>query len=186
MGNGPGKNVERRRRLYVDRALQGRLIGMMVLFIVLAAVLYLILHFLMGNGSIWITLSRLLVALLLALTGAIYTGLRLSNRIAGPIYHFARTLSKLNRGEYDQELKFRKHDQFQNVAAAFNQTIESIRSRVREDIAFLDTLAGQLEGMSGLEPQTKESILKQIQEYKARKEQHLVKRSENITNRSAQ
>ena len=117
----------------------------------------------------------MVVALILVLVGVVYIGLRFSQRIAGPIFAFARTLAQLGRGDYATPLRLRQHDQFQNLAQAFNQTMEVLRARATDDIALLDEMAAKVGGTSGLDPAAREALLARIRDAKAAKERHLTR-----------
>ena len=171
------KGVERRHTLLVNKAVQGRFIGIMALFVVIAAALFFVLTLTWETGSLVPVFARLAVALLLVLLGVIYVGLRFSQRVVGPLVAFGHALHRIHRGEYCQDMRLRQHDHLQNLAAGANQTMDALRQRVREDMAFLDALAGQIEGAAGMNPETREALLQQIRQCRTAKENHLVKRT---------
>ena len=53
-------------------------------------------------------------------------GVVLSHRTAGPLYHFKRVFNEIKSGKRDARVRLRPNDDFQDVAASFNEMIESI------------------------------------------------------------
>ena len=47
-----------------------------------------------------------------------------THRIAGPAYKLRQSLEKLARGETAEKISFRKNDEFQKLAEAFNSIVE--------------------------------------------------------------
>jgi methyl-accepting chemotaxis protein len=56
-----------------------------------------------------------------------------SHFIAGPIYRFQRILEEMKSGKIDMHVKLRRHDEFKEVADAFNQALTSLRVKLREE-----------------------------------------------------
>lgn len=169
---------ERRKQLLVNKTLQGRMIGIIALFTVVSSVLFVILQMIagpkQGPQSFISLLVNLLLVLILVLIGVVYTGLRFSQRIAGPIHHFGRQLGDIYQGNYTRELKFRKGDEFQNLAGAFNHAMGTLRDRVNDDIAFMDDISHRLETLHG-DAAGVEAIKTSLREYRLKKESHLKK-----------
>ena len=59
-----------------------------------------------------------------------YGSLKASHRIAGPVYVFAREISKLGSGDLTASIKLRDEDMFQPEAATMNASIAALRSRI--------------------------------------------------------
>ncbi len=50
-----------------------------------------------------------------------------SHRIAGPLYKLSRFFKEAGAGNLREELRFRKHDHFKNLADEYNQMIKGLR-----------------------------------------------------------
>lgn len=69
----------------------------------------------------WIFLGAAVVeAFFLALLG-----LRISHRVAGPVYRVTQDMLSFARGEPARRIHFRKHDYFPELADAYNQQLEA-------------------------------------------------------------
>jgi methyl-accepting chemotaxis protein len=172
MTNPPG-GVERRKRLLVNSAVQGRYVGLIALAVVAAVALFAVGVAIEGDQTLPALVVRLLVALSLFLAGVVYIGLIFSRRLVGPIYAFARTLAQITRGEYTGALRLRKHDQFTELAEAFNRTLEALRTRAAEDVMLLDELATRIGQAPGLDDEAKRALLARLESAKAAKQRHL-------------
>jgi len=183
MGQLPPGGVERRKKLFVNKRMQSRLIGLIAAFVIIAAMLFFLFeYFGVERGAetqktALGLLIRLLLVLILALIAVVYFGIQFSQRIAGPIYAFGRNLGYIYQGNYTQELKLRKNDEFQNLAGIFNQTLGSLKNRIQEDIVFSDKLINEIQSLEEINSQTKEYLINLIKEYRDSKEQFVVKRS---------
>ena len=56
-------------------------------------------------------------------------GVALSHRTAGPLYHFKRVFNDLKAGKLESRVRLRPKDDFQDVASAFNEMIESVLAK---------------------------------------------------------
>ena len=65
-----------------------------------------------------------------------------SHFIAGPIYRFEKTLEQMRDGHLDVTVHLRKWDELKEVGDLFNQTLASLRNRVKKD---RDTLSAALD-----------------------------------------
>ena len=71
------------------------------------------------------------VGIFAAFTAVIWwAGLRLSHRIAGPIFALTRHLHRVAEGRSDSDISFRKDDYFNDLQDAFNRHMDSYRRRV--------------------------------------------------------
>lgn len=61
--------------------------------------------------------------------------LYITHRSAGPMYHFKRVFEAIKRGQRDQRIRLRPHDEFQDVAAAFNAMMDKLSEPQRESAA---------------------------------------------------
>jgi len=111
------------------------------------------------NFIFWI----ILLAVLILLIAVGSYGLRMSHRVAGPVYAFGRHLDLIRRGIYYNDLKLRKRDEFKNLVNSFNSTLEALRARERDGIASLEEIASTLDNLSKLlaqEPATESEAAK--------------------------
>ena len=74
------------------------------------------------------------------IVGVWYAGIKISHRIAGPVYVFARELGKLAEGDLSARIALRKKDQFLDAAEQMNDSLATIEARIIE----IKTIAGQL------------------------------------------
>jgi methyl-accepting chemotaxis protein len=51
----------------------------------------------------------------------------LSHRTAGALYHFKKVFNEINGGNHNQRIRLRKNDDFQDVAAAFNEMMDQLQ-----------------------------------------------------------
>jgi methyl-accepting chemotaxis protein len=134
----------RRRRYFIDRAFQGKYVALLAVFIVslgIAGLLILV----FGSGSVSGQEAPNLRGAILAMLGVlvvfmtltVWYGVRFSHRIVGPIYAIGRHLGWVLDGNYTRDLKLREKDEFQQIAAAFNEMQASLRQRARNDVAAL-------------------------------------------------
>lgn len=169
--------TERRKQLVVDRPLQGRMIGYLALFVIVPTVLFFILVFLQGPHQgpqkLIYLLVNLILILILVLFSVVFIGLRFTNKIVGPVHHFGRQLTDIIQGNYTRVLTFRKGDQFQNVAGAFNLVMTKLRGRVQEDLDALKALTSQIESLATTEPEKKQALIDSVQTLRTNKERHL-------------
>mgnify|MGYP003394347930 CR=1 FL=1 len=56
-------------------------------------------------------------------------GIVLSHRTAGPLYHFGRVFERVRDGDLSARVKLRPGDDFQEVAAKFNQMMDSVAKK---------------------------------------------------------
>jgi len=83
-----------------------------------------------------------LAVLELLFVGAVWYGcLRASHRIAGPVYVFAREISRLGKGDLTAKIALREKDNFRPEAEQMNASIAALHGR----IAVLRELAAQLQ-----------------------------------------
>ena len=55
------------------------------------------------------------------------SGIILSHRVAGPLYHFKKVFSAIKNGQREQRVRLRPNDKFQDVAEEFNQMMDSLQ-----------------------------------------------------------
>lgn len=62
----------------------------------------------------------------LFITAVSFIGLKLSHRTAGPLYHFKRVFTEIRQGTLSARVKLRPKDDFQDVAIAFNEMMDTL------------------------------------------------------------
>ncbi len=50
----------------------------------------------------------------------------ITHRSAGPVYHFKRVFDAIAEGRREERIRLRPHDEFQDVAAAFNRMMDGL------------------------------------------------------------
>ena len=74
--------------------------------------------------EILLRLGLLSLGFILIIAGV---GLVLSHRAAGPMYAFRRVFRQIREGDHKARIHLRPKDHFQQVAAEFNQMMDSLR-----------------------------------------------------------
>jgi methyl-accepting chemotaxis protein len=77
-------------------------------------------------------LPPLVVATALSVFFTFLLGLLYSHRIAGPLYNLKRVLRRFREGDMNQVVRFRKHDEFHDLAAEVSRTIVWMRSKLKK------------------------------------------------------
>ena len=111
------------------------------------------------------------VLILLVLGSILIGGLSLfaSHKIAGPIFRLNSSLKNLAKGKYEERLKFRKNDYFQEVADNFNRMAESVENRVVEEskvISEMDSKVDDIVEQMTLTDYDKQATMVSLQELK--------------------
>ncbi len=57
-----------------------------------------------------------------------FLGLVFSHKVAGPLYHFRRIFNEIKAGKPAARVNLRPTDEFQDVALAFNEMMDSLKS----------------------------------------------------------
>jgi len=71
--------------------------------------------------------GRMALSILGLLIVMIWLSLKLTHRVAGPIYRIMRRLEEMAEGNLHETMRLRQKDQFQDLAQQLNLTIESLR-----------------------------------------------------------
>lgn len=136
---------QRRTRLFIAKRLQIKYIGLILLFMFIAAVLtgytvYVTTWVMFGEKlaavypqGILIDIVKkvnmvLFTRLLLLTPIVILIGLVLSNRIAGALYSIKRFLKKVSSGHYENRLSLRRNDELQDMAKEINHLVDGLSS----------------------------------------------------------
>ena len=97
-----------------------------------------------------------LAAVEFMLLGCIWYGsLVASHRIAGPVYVFAREISKLGEGDLSANIRLRDKDMFQPEAERMNASIKALSAR----LSTIKSLCDQLQQTHGSD---KDQIVQQL------------------------
>lgn len=138
----PGQSVWRRRRFFIDKRLQGRLLltsfaHVGIVAAVFGCVLFLppivgmLTHAddsdaaLQAAQQLLYLHGRFWPAAVLALLLVSLDSVRVSHRIAGPVFRFRETLRRLRDGEAVGEIRLRESDLLQELADDLNEMLRS-------------------------------------------------------------
>jgi methyl-accepting chemotaxis protein len=147
----------KRKRYLIKKAFQLRYTGVILFFILLTALastasIYFIsfpylsekLANVYPQGRLLTVLRdanlKVLLSVALMLPVAVWFGVLLSHRIAGPWYRMESILTEIAEGGLASEVKLRKGDELQSLASAINEVTRSIRAMSLEDLAYLKSL----------------------------------------------
>lgn len=147
---------EKRRRVYLGRAFQRRVIAWVVGFLLVAgaisgAVLYLLLSSSLESDlwaahvqihdtwqrAGWAVLVGNLCSVVTVGTAAAIIALYASHRIAGPMFRFERILEAIGRGDFEPSATLRSGDQLASLADAIAETLRRLRVRNGQQRALL-------------------------------------------------
>ncbi len=137
----------KRRRLFVDRAIQGALVIRVLMYWVLCvSIIGLGIYCVnktanrtIDNQAVinqtLVQFGPALIAAVLMLPVIIYDTIRISNRFAGPVLRLRRAWRNLAQGELGDPVKFREKDFWQDLADEYNQVrllVQSLQQSVAE------------------------------------------------------
>lgn len=77
-----------------------------------------------------LVLPSLLIIQLMGLAVILYLGLFVSHRMAGPIYRLEKCAEQIETGDLSLNVRIRPHDEFQELAAAMDRMVGSVRAKV--------------------------------------------------------
>jgi len=140
---------ERRKQYLINKGYQNRIVAGLVFSIVLVINSVVIVDYF---SPVPILIERLTVfqGLLLGLSELVVVlvtyvlGVRMTHRVAGPVYSMAHTLEHMGEGDLSFRIHLRKADYFQDVGEELNESIARLRSRVVEIKATVKKLEAQL------------------------------------------
>jgi hypothetical protein len=133
-----------RKRLFVDRKIQGALVVHILAYWLLCLVaMSVMLHCsrivlgleemsLSPVGELRLFYSAALVGTLLFLPAVVYNVVRLSHRFAGPMVRLRRAMRELARGVYVEPIRFRDGDFWPELAADFNAVARRIEGPLHD------------------------------------------------------
>ena len=129
-------NKKKRRKEFVDKAVQGALVRRLLIhwfaFIVISLALGITLQALTHPfrplaehfGAFVQTNICFLIAIACMTPVFLFDAVRLSNRFAGPVYRLRLAMAELNKGGRPKPLKFRPNDFWKEMAQEFNQVAD--------------------------------------------------------------
>jgi methyl-accepting chemotaxis protein len=77
-----------------------------------------------------------------------FLALLLSNKMAGPLYRFERSMETVSGGDLTHRVHLRKGDELQDFQDAFNAMVEAVHRIASKDAALVSRVARQLEDIS--------------------------------------
>lgn len=127
-------NPKPRRQYWINPPFQTRIVRAILLFVLVivgetglfaALVAYVLLNPAAVQGSMLTYMSIALFAAAISVSAIfVWLGVRISHRICGPIYRVIKDLEAVRRGEKKGPIRLRKGDEFQELAAALNETFD--------------------------------------------------------------
>ncbi|NOZ88246.1 MAG: hypothetical protein GXP49_18695 [Deltaproteobacteria bacterium] len=93
-----------------------------------------------------ISLFVFALVVVLALWGVLVT-----HRIAGPIYAISRYLDQITAGKLANIRPLRKKDELKEFFKTFNEMVDALKSRTRDDVEALEAVALELKSIEGNE-----------------------------------
>jgi hypothetical protein len=130
---------EKRRKLYIDRKIQGslavRILIHWIAFFVVSLSLTLLFHFLADpvtpfTAHIQDVLSshrHFLIVSLVMVPAFVYDSIQLSNRFAGPILRFRRLIQEIGYGNSIEPLRFRDGDFWHDLSLDLNAMLDRLK-----------------------------------------------------------
>ena len=92
------------------------------------------------------SLLKAIVIFYVLLTLLAWISIRMSHRIAGPIYRFERVVKSVIAGDYDMTaIRLRKGDEFRELANDLNEMMDALRARREKARDIVQTLSQKLE-----------------------------------------
>lgn len=88
--------------------------------------------------------------------------IRVTHKIAGPMYKLQNYLEGIRDGNPVTKLFFRKGDAFQEVADTVNEAIDAIQEERKQDFMYLSEVNSYLKNLEVVLPEDKKVVLKEI------------------------
>lgn len=165
-----------RRRYFVKRGLQGRLIIGVLSAALLTFVLMMVdYYFSFGKNAgmdfraldIFIRSQKLpLIQLTVFVFVLVAVTVILSHRVAGPLINLERSLERAGQGDLTHHIRLRPTDQLKEIRDAYNRMVDSLHARVKSDRAYTDEVRRTLERLlstPGLGPGEQNEIKKALE-----------------------
>jgi len=121
-----------RRRLVIERRIQGELILRISLYCILSSIVTSMMHLIAGHPgntpeqSIYFS-GILLLGVVVTLPLALHDAIRLSHRIVGPIYRLQRVMRRIARAESIAPIRVRQTDFWHDLIQDFNSMLLRVR-----------------------------------------------------------
>ncbi len=147
---------------------QFAMIGILVSFILINTTL--IAGFLVSNLGVFDLPPQVILAVTAGLAEiccviiVFFLTLKLSHRIAGPLYQVNRNLKRIGEGDLTTRAQFRKNDHFHDLGAQLTQTTEQLGERLRQLKETTETLVSQL-GDDSIAAKTVQRLRTQLGEF---------------------
>lgn len=88
--------------------------------------------------------------------------IRVTHKIAGPMFKLQNYLQGIRDGNPITKLFFRKGDAFHEVADSINETFDSIQERQKQDFMYLSEVNSYLKNLEVVLPEDKKIVLQEI------------------------
>lgn len=154
-----------RRRYFVNRSLQGRMVLGVVGAALLSFVIVLVDYYLsFGRNAGWdpamlevfLKAQKLpLIQLVVFVFVLVLVTVFLSHRVAGPLVNLEKSLARVAEGDLTTRLQLRPHDQLKDIRDTFNHAITSLHARIsteRGRVKEVRILLDQLVATQNLSP----------------------------------
>ncbi len=131
----------KRKQLFIDPRVQSALIRRILVYwfvcLVAVGIFGTVIDLLALNHPIWSqqpwnVVMPIALASCLMLPLIVLDMLRLSNRFAGPMYRFRKSLRALAKGERVEKIYFREGDLWQGLSVEFNALVERLEQEQRD------------------------------------------------------
>lgn len=169
----------KRRNIFIKKDFQGKLILSTFLFVFGGCLLFIVLlgffsadtltisytnHDIQFGQTPFMLIKQVLTAnwIFISIGGAVlvFASMRLSHRIAGPLYRFEMALTSMNTGRLDETIQLRDKDEGKELAAQinlFNSMISQSIRTIHNSSNALETLIEQASALD-LPDETRESL----------------------------
>ena len=172
----------KRRIYFIEKSFQAKFILKFCALVVLGGLLTIgLLYFLaMQSTTVSVVNSRVVVrttanfilpiliqtvAIVVVIVGLAMVAVTLfvSHKIAGPIYSIRKVMQELEGGDFSHDFHIRHLDQLQDLADAFNNSIQKIREKIRFIKGGLETMKKGLGSISENEvSENKRALLREL------------------------
>lgn len=167
----------RRKIMMIDPKFQWRylrrILTLMFAIVVVSVFFALVVHNLMLTtiaGPYWTNMFICVLVMCAIFIGAlVWIGVRISHRMAGPLYRIRVTLLEIASGNLPQQCRVRQGDEHVEVAEALSQALSTIRAKRDEETAAWRDQAQRLRALLPEAPvEVSEQLEKMAEEAEAR------------------
>jgi len=161
------KRKTRRRRYLINRGFQAEFILKFCGLVALGCIIFGIMLYIFSSRTLTTSFenSRLVIKSTAdyLLPGLLFSGiivglitaaatsiviLFMTHRLAGPVYRFEKYIETIGLGDFSQDLKIRKKDQFQNLVTSFNKMTKDVRAQLLKIIELSNKLDSLIEELA--------------------------------------